>query len=94
MHIDCVSGVGFDVCPGGQLIAFAMLSPEYDFCWSVRAFNAHPLRRTSAVMRELFQLFAALIGSLGITALRSYVNKTKRFSMSFHARLGFLRSKI
>lgn len=73
----------------GCLVAYAMLSPESDSCWFVRAFNTHPAHRTSAVMRELFQEFSAMVARLGITALRSNVYKTNRLSMSFHKRLGF-----
>lgn len=73
----------------GRLVAYAMLSPESDSCWFVRAFGTHPLYRSSAVMLELFQAFAALVERLSITALRSNVYKTNRLSMSFHKRLGF-----
>lgn len=78
-----------------DLVAYAMLSPESESsgCWFVRAFNTHPQHRTSAVMLELFQAFAALVKRLGITELRSHVYKTNRLSMSFHRRLGFRVTK-
>lgn len=79
----------------GELVAYAMLSPQPESPggWFVRAFNTHPLHRTSAVMLELFQAFAELVKRLGITELRSHVYKTNRLSMAFHRKLGFRITK-
>src|SRR5688500_6102881 len=51
----------------GELVAYAMLTPESDSAggWFVRAFNTHPLHRTSTVMLELLQAFAELVKALG-----------------------------
>jgi L-amino acid N-acyltransferase YncA len=89
LHISQVCAVRRE----GELVAYAMLSPESSNCWFVRAFNTHPQHRTSAVMLELFQSFAALVKRLGITELRSNVYKTNRLSMSFHKKLGFRITK-
>lgn len=79
----------------GQLVAYAMLSPESGVSgsWFVRAFSTHPLHRTSAVMLELMQAFAELVKRLGITELRSHVYKTNLLSMVFHRKLGFRVTK-
>lgn len=77
----------------GELVAYAMLSPESSGCWFVRAFNTHPHHRTSAVMLELFQAFASLVKRVGIAELRSHVYKTNRLSMAFHHKLGFRITK-
>lgn len=73
----------------GELVAYAMLRPESEYCWFVGAFSTHPLHRTFAVVSELLARIAKLARERGIAELRSHVYKTNHLSIAFHRKLGF-----